>query len=237
MKTTIYLRYGRCKLLIPFFVAVSLMLTGILPAVEKDTALKTGFSGIDFSNGLLKVSVEKQPFQDVIKEVAEKTGIHIVISSPIDEEMTVSFDYLPIEDAIKQLLIGKSHVFFYSGKAGHKAALSQVLVLPESTEDTSPAFARTAGKQTAGQAKLKEETNRRLKIDREKLDRFLQNISTDDDEVRNKFYDALEQLQNTKGFEEMQSRAKELENYDEIKKVMEGMPDLENAIKQNRPSP
>ena len=75
---------------------------GILQAGEKDTPRGEDFSGIHFRAGRLRVSVENRKFQKVMDEVAKKTGIRIVFNGITDEDLTIHFDYLPLEKGLKK---------------------------------------------------------------------------------------------------------------------------------------
>jgi len=221
---TSYLRQGRYKLLISVTLAVFLMLTGNLSAVENGTKLKTGFTGIDFSNGFLKVSVEKQAFKDVIEEVARKTGTRIVTSSPIDEEMTVSFDYLPLEKALQQLLSGKSHVFFYSSQAGNQVKLSQVFILPG-----SPGTSTTSYKDTIRNHQVRELTAGKTQFPNQReIDEMFKNISMNDPEIKKQLYQAIEDLQNNNGFKDTSQIENEISRQtEEAIKILEAIPTIE----------
>ena len=73
----------------------------------------TDILGIEFNNDLLKVSVENQKFINVMEVVAQKTGIKIVIFDPIDEDVTIDFDYLPLKKGLQRLLRDRNYVLVY----------------------------------------------------------------------------------------------------------------------------
>ncbi len=83
-------------------------------AIEKDMLKGKKFLGIDYKNDLLKVSVENVSLKEVIADVSKKVGIKIINNFSVEDEMTVSFDYLPLERGLKQLLKGYNYVLIYS---------------------------------------------------------------------------------------------------------------------------
>lgn len=121
-----------CLLVVVLF----LFQIGASLAVEKDTPQGEKFSGVDFKDGLLKVSVEKQSFKEVMDKVAKKAGIKILIDNPVDEDLTISFDYLPLEKGLKQLLKDKNYAFKYRPEEDddikNSSSLINVFVLPKS---------------------------------------------------------------------------------------------------------
>jgi hypothetical protein len=110
---------------------------GVSSGGEKVTPPAKDFSGIDFRDGLLRVSVENQKFREVMHEVAQKTGIRIVINDPADEDLTIDFDYLPLEKGLRQLLRGRNYVFIYRSGGSidfmqSSDRLAKVLIFPKS---------------------------------------------------------------------------------------------------------
>lgn len=130
-----YRRYKRLRLFI-LVVLLFLFQMGISLAVDSNIPNDKKFSGVDFKDGLLKVSVEKQSFKDIMGEIAKKSGIKILINCPADEELTVSFGYLPLEKGLKQLLKGKNYAFKYRPEEDddikNSSSLINVFVLPKS---------------------------------------------------------------------------------------------------------
>ncbi len=130
-----YRRYKRLRLLI-LVVLLSLFQMGISLAVDNDIPNDKKFPGVDFKNGLLKVSIEKQKFKDIMDEIAKKAEIKILISGSADEELTTSFDYLPLDKGLRLLLKDKNYVFKYrpeeNDKNKNSSSLINVFVLPKS---------------------------------------------------------------------------------------------------------
>jgi len=119
------------KTLIICFILVSVLFlfhTGISLARDKDTLPGRGFSGVEFKNGLLKVSIDKQSFKNVMSEIAEKAEIKILIYFAAEEELTIDFDYLPLEKGLIRLLRGKNYAFCRSREDQQPDRLASVMV-------------------------------------------------------------------------------------------------------------
>ncbi len=136
--------------------------TGALFAAEKGVPQDDKFSGVDFKDGLLKVSVEKQSFKEVMIKVAKKADIKILIDNPTDDELTMNFDYLPLEKGLKKLLRGNNYAFKRSWEEKPSGRLTHVMV-----------FGRIEGVTVA----MIEETDETMNPDpQQRLDEVLQSI-------------------------------------------------------------
>jgi hypothetical protein len=187
-------------------------------AGEKGTLPAKDFSGINFRDGLLRVSVENQKFQGVMDEVAQKAGIRIVINDTTDRDLTIHFDYLPLEKGLKKLLRGRNHVFVYFSKEPSQVArVKKVLVFPKFEETRVKSIKGSTGSRSTHRAKQKETREKMQNVDKKSLEKFLQVFSqsqTDMDEemIREKkdleemgkeFFNALGMMQKTEGFEQV----------------------------------
>ncbi|UCG93957.1 MAG: hypothetical protein JSW13_05850 [Candidatus Aerophobus sp.] len=191
---------------------------GISPAGEKDTPRSKDFSGIDFGDGLLRVSVENQKFQKVMDEVAKKTGIRIVFNGITDEDLTIHFDYLPLEKGLKKLLRGRNYVFVYfSDEPSQAAKMKKVLVFPKSEERIATGMKGSTESRSAHRAGQKETRENKENADGERLDEILQTFSQsgmdineemiqeikDLGEMGREFSEAFETIQKMEGFKQM----------------------------------
>ncbi len=117
-------------------VSIFLFQISVSFAVEKHNPSVASFPGIDFKDGQLKVSVEKQSFKEVMEDVANKSGIKIITNYLADEELTASFEYLPLEEGLKRLFKEKSYAFKYHSteddSAKSSSSLAKVFVFPKS---------------------------------------------------------------------------------------------------------
>jgi len=170
-----YRRYKRLRLLI-LVVLLSLFQMGISLAVDNEIPNAKKFPGIDFKNGLLKVSVKKQKLKDIMDEIAKKAEIKILISGSADEELTTSFDYLPLDKGLRLLLKDKNYVFKYrpeeNDKIKNSSSLINVFVLQKSE------VLHGDGLQPMNMNEMKNQI-------REKLDGLaLQNISQNDVDLK-----------------------------------------------------
>jgi hypothetical protein len=132
----IYSEGRRQAALMLFTAFIVLSFQATVSAVDAmDHHAETGLPGIVFNDGLLKVSVRNQNFKAVLDDVAEKAGIEITTKYLSDEKITITFDYRPLEEGIKKLVAGTSHIFFYApGNNSNTDRLSHVLILPPAGE-------------------------------------------------------------------------------------------------------
>ncbi len=142
MQKKIRMLYLSIALLLCFLIRLSSVSSGIgLEALESDK-----FLGIDFKNGLLKVSVENQNFNEIMYDVAEKAGMKMTLYCHSDRKLTVSFDYLPLENGLRLLLEGYNFVFKYHSREGdlskNISSLEKVFVISKLKDI---AFAETLG--------------------------------------------------------------------------------------------
>ncbi len=135
-----YLIYNRASIFCLLVIVLFSFHKGVSSAGEKDTPPGKEFSGVGFKDGLLKVSVRDQSLKKVMEEIAEKAEIKILIKYPGDEELTISFDYLPLEKGLKRLLKDKNYAFKYQTGEGNDStnstSLMKVFVLSKSEEET-----------------------------------------------------------------------------------------------------
>lgn len=205
-------------------------------AGEKDTPRGEDFSGVHFRDGHLRVSVENQKFQKVMDEVAQKAGIEIVINHTADEDLTIDFDYLPLEKGLKKLLRGSNYMFIYrSGEVPRSVRLVQVLVLPKPEGWTMAGPVGIIENRPANQIKQN--------IDQQRLDDVLKGFSQNNVDLRKQFYEALEKIQEMDVYREMKRLEGEvLQGLSQsgvlypIKKetsnASEGIQDIEKVLKE-----
>jgi hypothetical protein len=161
------------------------------------------------SDGLLKVSVTNQSFKAVLDDVAEKAGIKITTKYLSDETITITFDYRPLEEGIKTLVAGKSHIFFYApGNSPNSDRLSHVLILPAAGEKSIAEAIVKDQKPSADPALQAQDKNlpEHLLLDKEALTKEINEIiksmqgekglpvSPSDQEISKMINEALEEL-------------------------------------------
>jgi hypothetical protein len=160
--------------------------TGASLAGEKDTSPGKEFSGVDFKNGLLKVSVDKQSSKKVMSEIAKKAGIQILIYFPAEEELTIGFDYLPLEKGLKKILRGKNYAFYRSREDQQSDRLTSVMV-----------FNREEGVSVAMRDEI-------MNLDQQQmLDRIQQELSLNGGNLRKQIDEAMEKAKKMDIHEEM----------------------------------
>ncbi len=224
-----------------FFTAVLFSFQiGIASAEEKRIPPHESFSGVEFERGLLNVSVENQKFERVMDEVAQKTGIQIVIKETIDEDLTIDFDDLPLEEGLKRLLRGRSSVFVYHpGNTQQSSRLEKVLVFPGPWGGAMAGLVKMAGKRSTDEAEETADAKETPDQTQERLDQVLERFSQNETDLRGQFYDALEKLQEMDGFAELtkieDDGSKALspsgaEAMEKIYEALKGIPELEKVI-------
>jgi len=134
-----YRRPKRLRLLILVVLWFSFQ-TEVSLAVDYNIPNDKKFSGVDFKNGLLRVSVEKQEFKEIMGKVAKEAGIKIFIDHPYNEKISIRFDYLPLEKGLRQLLGEKNYAFMYkSGESDttkSTSGLMNVFVFSKPEDET-----------------------------------------------------------------------------------------------------
>jgi hypothetical protein len=170
------------------------LLLGLTTATKSEEILQPDFSGIDFKEGLLSVSIKNQPFKMVMDEVSRKTGRRIVIKDETDDKLTANFDYLPLEAGLRRLLKRKNYVFLYStDQTNRDSVLTQVLVFSGSgsmkvTGTDADINGESAEKKKASAKKLQE-------LDKNAIDELVKIIPIDAKELRMKMQEVTESIQ------------------------------------------
>ena len=72
-----------------------------LNAGVKESPSEGSMPVIIYKDGLLKVPVKNKYFKTVMDEVTLKNGVKTFINSPLNNETSVSFDYLPLEEGYR----------------------------------------------------------------------------------------------------------------------------------------
>lgn len=183
------------------------LLISVSSAGEKDTSPGKRFSGVDFRDGLLRVSVENRKFHRVMDEVAREAGVKIVINDATDKDLTIDFDYLPLEKGLRRLLRGKNYVFIYRSMGGadltQSFRLVKVLTFPKSGTWTMAGLREIAEKRSADSAEQTVAMKEMLNPDQEMLDESLKHFSQKGIDLESQIHSALEKLRKMDVFREM----------------------------------
>lgn len=63
---------------------------------------------------ILSVDMAKVPLRKAVKVFVQRTGIKVLVAAAVpDEELTIKFEELPLEEAVKRLLKGKNYLLKY----------------------------------------------------------------------------------------------------------------------------
>jgi hypothetical protein len=176
-----------------FFAAIVAFLLVQAPLYEGSShALAAVTTGIDYRDGRIRISVDGRPLEDVVEEVARKTGIRVIDNHPSQEAVSIHLDYLPVAASLQRLLQGRDYVFFYrAGKPGDEPLLTQVVVLP-----------KTGGRVTAGPdrdepTRLSTEDSAELQASSFRnagLEQILEDVGTQQINIESTITNALQQI-------------------------------------------
>ncbi|MCB1757614.1 MAG: hypothetical protein KDJ38_18990 [Gammaproteobacteria bacterium] len=78
--------------------------------------------------GLISMRATQAPVEDLVTAIGEEMGIEVSFPSPVQERVTVDFEDLKLEQAIKQLT--KSYILVTSKKTDPKR-VREIIVMPE----------------------------------------------------------------------------------------------------------
>jgi hypothetical protein len=167
---------------------------GVSSAEENTAPLQGDFSGIDFQNGLLKISVENREFQKILDEVAKKTGIQIVLNASVDKRLTINFDYLPLDKALRRIVRGSNCVFIYRSEGSRQhTRLFKVLIFPKSSEGMKIVLGGSTKKVLTDQAMAMEDMT---ELEQKMLEEILRNLPPDAGDLKIEFHEALKNMKN-----------------------------------------
>jgi hypothetical protein len=207
-----------------FVIVIFSFQVGDSSANEKKAPLEENFLRVEFKNGLLKVSVDNQPFKKVLGEVAEKTGIAIVMKAPVNKNLTINFDYLPLEKAFRQILRGSNCVFIYrSERTQDQAPLLQVLIFPKPSEQNKTVLGGSAQEIYSYQAKQTMTMEEMTHLEQKMLEKVLRNLPPEEEAFKIAFYEKLKKMHGEEEFKEMVHR---------LEKFLESSPEEEMNFPQ-----
>jgi hypothetical protein len=202
--------YTKVRIHFAFVIMLLSFLAGISLAAKGNAKRSENFAGVDYKKGLLRISVKNQKLIKVIDEVSKKTGVQIAINRLDDAVLTIEFDYLPLERSLKRLLKDKNSVFIYSSKeTEHPAKLVKILVFPKSGESTVAGLDGITASKTSDQTEQTEAMKEMLNLNQQMLNEVLQNLPRNEVDLRIELNSAMEQLQDSEGFQEMTRQIEE----------------------------
>lgn len=100
---------------------------------HKSRALESRTLRLHLDNGLLSLDANRQSFAEVLGAIQKETGIRFHYNLPMAEEVSLSFDDVPVADALK-LLLGREAQFMFrfperSSNASRTAVPEEVWIL------------------------------------------------------------------------------------------------------------
>lgn len=130
--------------------------------------------------------------------MAKKTGIQIVMNAPVDKRLTINFDYLPLEPALKRVTRGSNRVFIYRSEGARQhAELLKILIFPKSAEGTKAVLGRRTKKVFGKQAMRTLAIEDMTDLENKMLEEILRNLPPDAEDFKIEFYEALKNMKNT----------------------------------------
>jgi len=92
--------------------AVLMLFHGIAAA---EARIQNHTKGINVTNGLIDINIDRAPAIEVLKEISSKAGVRIVVFSPASEtEVTMSVKNRPLSSIIRALLVGSNYAIIYN---------------------------------------------------------------------------------------------------------------------------
>ena len=87
-----------------------------------------GFPPVDVADHRLRVKVNDIPRETLLREIAERASIRIVVHGRIEDSVTVDFSDVPLEMGVKQLTRGLNHAFIYDSR-GTKTGTPEIVAI------------------------------------------------------------------------------------------------------------
>lgn len=125
--------YKRCSIRLAISLLVSVLVSsciapdGTLAAVEGKA---NGLFVVRVDRDRLTVQLKGIPLQRALMAIAQRGRVTLTLEVPLEEEATIAFDNLPLDDGVKRLLGPRSYVLGYADSGpGQPPALRVVKVL------------------------------------------------------------------------------------------------------------
>jgi len=72
---------------------------------------------IQVDDRLLTAQIKGLPLRQVLGAIAHASGVRIIAHGPSDEQVTVTFNRLPFDEALRRILHGKNFIFLYADRS------------------------------------------------------------------------------------------------------------------------
>lgn len=101
---------------------------------------------ITFESDTLSVKIEQVPFRKVLAQVAQETGIKVLVANTVpDDPFSAAFERLPLEAAVKRLLAGRSYTARYAtapnasdNDSSSKSRMAEISIVPQGSAAGEP---------------------------------------------------------------------------------------------------
>jgi hypothetical protein len=113
-------------------------------AQETDTSKFPAEIRVEIENGQLSLETRDAPLHEVMREIGEIAGFETVLVGSFTEPLlvSVSFEDLPVREAVERLVRAENRIIVYAPSAGNAGprVITQVLLLQAGTTPTDMTF-------------------------------------------------------------------------------------------------
>ncbi|MEO5334842.1 MAG: hypothetical protein H7839_22755 [Magnetococcus sp. YQC-5] len=100
----------------------------LMASLSTSAAPSAKSDAVEYRHGTLSVTFRGTPIRSVLEQVASKAGIQFLLDSEIQSTVSMQFDKLPLETALRRLLQSHSHALVHSKNKDGSYRISQVKV-------------------------------------------------------------------------------------------------------------
>ena len=128
-------RIKKCAEAITILLSV-LIISTLLFGIEADqnargkSVRKTDFD-LTVKEDLITLKARDASLKEILEEIGREMGIEVVATIPVEDKITLEFDMLPLEDALKRF---KTNYALVTDSKRNKGKITKMLVVPTGTE-------------------------------------------------------------------------------------------------------
>jgi hypothetical protein len=108
---------GRLRHFLPCVVVGLVFVTAVVVADAQPTSTRAQLvssGSVQFANGRLTVCVENVSLETLLREIAAKANLTLMLSGRLEERTTIAFNALPLDKALQRLLRNHNFALEYS---------------------------------------------------------------------------------------------------------------------------
>jgi len=107
---------------------------------EPSTISHSGIiSEYDKTADTVSVNASDASLKAILREIAKHSSLEVLFDDGAEENISITFNKLPIAKAIENLLRGKNYLVQYSNTQNHTPTLTSIIVLPKGQSDSKNA--------------------------------------------------------------------------------------------------